>query len=230
MNYEYYYNTTPEFGQVRNNLVYTSLISNDRKTFVKWFHNDTGYHKGMNQVVDPDLMAIKWNREIKFLKTMSEHYPDHVPDILEIDDLNQKIYLKIDGHDFWQRHYDNRCTYEGVLSDWQDQMLEIIKAHKSLGLYKYSMHPSSYFLVDGKLKSINYFFTYSDDEPMISIEEHRSHISENRQKELEAKMKSLSIDWQTKVPFDKLQILCFESFRNNYPDEFIERAKSIFLD
>lgn len=230
MKLEYYYNIVPEIGRVRNNLVYTSLISDDKKTFVKWFHNDTEYHQGMNQVVDPDLMNQKWNREIDFLKIMVEHYPTHVPDILEIDYKNQKIYFKIDGVDFWQRHYDQECSYSQVLPDWEDQMIDIIKSHQQLKLWKYSMHPSSYFLIDGKLKSINYFFTYSNDEPMISIQEHRSHISEGRQKELESKMKSFGINWDTKVPFKDLQILCFESFRNNYPNEFIERAKSIFLN
>lgn len=230
MKYNYYYNFIPKFGAVRNNLVYTSLISEDKKTFVKWFHNDTEYHKGMNQVVDSELMISKWNREVKFLKIMADCYPEHVPNILEIDEKNQKIYLEIDGVDFWQKHYDQNCTYGEVLSDWQDQILDILRSHKNLGLWKYSMHPSSYFLVNDKLKSINYFFTYSGDEPMVSVEDHRSHISEERQKELETKMKMLGIDWQTKVPFDKLQILCFESFKNNYPDEFIERAKAIFLN
>lgn len=228
MKYTYYYNNVPEIGKVRNNLVYTSLISEDRKKFVQWYYNDTEYHEGMNQVVDPSLMTIKWNREVRFLELMGLHYPDLVP-VYEINEIEKKVYLKIDGPDFWECSGCSVENYDKVLPDWQEQMLEILRAHKNLRIWKYSLHPSSYFVVDGKLKSINYFFTYSDDEPMISVQEHRSHISEGRQKELESKMKFFGIDWNTKVPFKDLQILCFESFRNNYPDEFIERAKSIFL-
>jgi hypothetical protein len=230
MEFLYYYNITPEAGKVRNNLIYTSLISEDGKTFVKWFHNDSEYHMGMNQVVDPELMDIKWQREIKFSSIMAEKYPDLVPKILDVDHANKKIYLEIDGVDFWQRHYDDNCSYDQVLPDWRQQMIEIIEAHKSLDLWKYSMHPSSYFVVDGRLKSINYFFTYHSSEPMVTLAEHRSHISENRQKELVTKMESIGIDWDTPVPFVNLQILCFESFRSNYPDDFIEQAKNVFVN
>lgn len=228
MKYEYYYNTIPEAGKVRNNLVYTSLISEDQKVFVKWFHADSDYHMGMNEVVDNDLMEAKWLRELKYITLMRDRYPEHVPEILDIDYLQRKIYFQIDGVDFWQRHYDNNCTYEEVLPNWQDQMLDIIRSHNSLGLFKYSMHPSSYFIVNEKLKSINYFFAYHKDEPMITIEEHRSHISNERQKDLEIKLSELGLDWKTPTPFKDLQILCFESFRKNYSDEFIEKAKSIF--
>jgi len=230
MEFLYYYNITPEAGKVRNNLIYTSLISEDGKTFVKWFHNDSEYHMGMNQVVDPELMDIKWQREIKFSSIMAKKYPDLVPKILDVDHANKKIYLEIDGVDFWQRHYDDNCSYDQVLPDWRQQMIEIIEAHKSLDLWKYSMHPSSYFVVDGRLKSINYFFTYHSSEPMVTLAEHRSHISENRQKELVTKMESIGIDWDTPVPFVNLQILCFESFRSNYPDDFIEQAKNVFVN
>lgn len=226
---QYYYNTVPGIGQVRNNLVYTSLISDDDKTFVQWYYNDTEYHKGMNEVVDPALMDAKWNREIQFLHLMGTHYPDLVPKY-DIDILEKKIYLTVDGPDFWQRANCETKNYDDVLPDWQEQMLNIIQAHKDLGIWKYSMHPSSYFVVDGKLKSINYFFCYKDDEPMITIEEHRSHISKGRQQELEKKLHMLGLDWSTPTPFKDLQMLCFESFRNNYPDEFIERAKSIFTN
>ena len=102
MNYEYYYNNVPGKGPCRNNLIYTSLISEDKKTFVQWYHNDTEYHKGQNQVVDPEKMDEKWQRELKYLKLMHGAYPDLVPKILDIDEINRKIYLQVDGNDFWE--------------------------------------------------------------------------------------------------------------------------------
>ncbi|MEY4334708.1 MAG: hypothetical protein RLZZ196_3458, partial [Bacteroidota bacterium] len=68
MDYEYYYNNVPGVGLTRNNLIYTSLISTDKKVFVQWYHNDSEYHKGQNEIVDPDKMEEKWQREVKFLK------------------------------------------------------------------------------------------------------------------------------------------------------------------
>ena len=227
MNYEYYYNNVPGEGLSRNNLIYTSLVSTDKKVFVQWYHNDTEYHKGKNQVVDPELMELKWDREVKHLKLMHGAYNHLVPKILDIDYKTKKIYLAIDGIDFWNRANCTTENYNQVLPNWQDQMLEIIQAHHTLGLYKYSMHPSSYFLVDGRLKSINYFFCYHKDEGPISIADHSSHIYSTRQAEMRKHTDSLGISWTDPQPLTLLEELCWESFRTNYPTDFIEKAKCI---
>jgi hypothetical protein len=222
--FEYYYNNVPGKGLCRNNLIYTSLISKDKKTFVQWYHNDTDYHKGQNQVIDPDLMEEKWEREVKFLTVMNNSFPMHIPQILDIDYVQKKIYLNIDGSDFWEQAGCLTENYSKVLPNWEEQMLEIIQAHKSLNLYKYSMHPSSYFIVDGKLKSINYFFTYHYDEGSISIEKHQSHLSEDRKANLKQTVESLGMNWTAPAPLNQLEKLCWMSFRTNYPDNFVSRV------
>lgn len=227
MDFEYYYNNVPGVGPCRNNLIYTSLISTDKKTFVQWYYNDTEYHKGKNQVVDPTKMQEKWIREVNYLTHMRNNYPDIVPKISNIDLDNRKIYIEIDGPDFWEQSGCNQENYDKVLPDWQEQMLNIIRAHKSLGLHKYSMHPSSYFIVDGKLKSINYFFTYRNFEPYISIADVESHIYITRQDEMRKHLDSLGIKWDTPQPWEVMDQLCWASFSNNYPIEFIERVKCI---
>ena len=229
MNYQYYYNKMPGGENWRNNLIYTSLISEDQKVFVQWYYNDGEYHKGQNQVVKPELMEEKWHREVKYIKLMQKAYPDLVPKILDIDEKNRKLYLQIDGPDLWQRSLDNQSDFYSVIPDWDTQMSDIIKAHKQLGLHKYSMHPSSYFLVNGRLKSINYFFAYHYTEPNISIQDVESHIYSTRQDEMRKHLETLNIQWEEKQSWNTLDILCWESFRTNYPKEFIESAKKICL-
>ena len=95
MNYSYYYNNVPEYGLCRNNLIYTSLISEDQKTFVQWYHNDTEYHKGQNQVVDPAKMTDKWLREVNYLTQMRNKYPELVPTIRNIDLEKQKLFFNL---------------------------------------------------------------------------------------------------------------------------------------
>ena len=227
MEYEYYYNNVPGHGLCRNNLIYTSLISRDKKTFVQWYYNDTEYHKGQNQVVDPKLMEQKWLREVNYITQMRNRYPDLVPTIKNIDLENRKLYLEIDGPDFWEQADCDSNNFNKVLPDWQDQMLNIIQAHHSLGLYKYSMHPSSYFVVDGKLKSINYFFTYNKNEGPISIADHISHIYTTRQAEMKKYTDKKGISWTDPQSLNLLEELCWESFRTNYPAEFIEQVKEL---
>ena len=230
MNYSYYYNQVPGELPWRNNLIYTSLISDDKKTFVQWYVNDSEYHQGQNQVVDPALMEEKWLRELNFITQMRNRYPDLVPTITNIDLEKKKLYLEIDGVDLWQRSLDrNNCPFEEIVPDWQDQMLAILTAHRDLRIYKYSLHPSSYFVVNGKLKSINYFFTYRFNEPPITINSFLSHISENRRVELRKQSQAMGIDWNTPTSLKDIQLLAFESFSNNYPRDFIEKAKQLYV-
>lgn len=227
MQYEYYYNNVPGHGLCRNNLIYTSLMSADKKVFVQHYTTDGDYHKGQNQVVDPAKMKDKWLREINYITQMRNEYPDLVPRIINIDLEKQKLFLEVDGPDFWEMSECNSVNFDKVLPNWQEQMLDIIKAHKSLGLYKYSMHPSSYFVVNGKLKSINYFFTYAQHEGPISIADHASHIYSTRQEEMKKYVEDLGISWNEPHPLPLMEKLCWNSFRTNYPTEFIDRVLAI---
>ena len=227
MEYEYYYNNVPGHGMCRNNLIYTSLMSTDKKVFVQWYHNDSKYHSGQNQVVDPKLMTEKFHRELHFLHNMEHHNSSMVPKILEVNVPEQKIYLEVDGPDFWEQANCSSDNFDKVLPDWQEQMLAIIKAHHARGWYKYSMHPSSYFVVNGKLKSINYFFTYSSNEGPISIADHASHIYSTRQDEMKKYITDLGISWHDPHPLPLMEKLCWNSFRTNYPAEFIDRVLAV---
>jgi hypothetical protein len=217
--FEYYYN----LDSTRNNLIYTSLISKDKKTFCQWYHNDGIYHNGENEVVDPSLMDEKFKREIKYLNLMYQHYPNLIPKYT-VNIKERKIFLKIDGADFWNRSNCSIKNYCSILPNWQSQMIEIITAHKNLGIHKYSMHPSSYFIVDGRLKSINYFFTYHNSDLRISIKDVESHISNNRKNEMKKHLKSLNISWDEPQSWETMDKLCWNSFRTNYPEEFIIKA------
>ena len=225
MKYDYYYNNVPGQGPCRNNLIYTSLVNQEQTEFVQWYYNDTDYHKGQNQVIDPAKMEEKWLREVNYLTQMRNRYPELVPEIVKIDLNTRKLHLKIEGPDFWERAQCNVLNYDRVLPDWQEQMLTIIRAHKSMGLFKYSMHPSSYFVVGGKLKSINYFFTYRQDDSLISIKDVESHIYSTRQDEMRRHIQGLGIEWDQPQPFETLEQLCWASFSNNYPQDFVLRVK-----
>jgi hypothetical protein len=174
-------------------------------------------------------MEEKWLREVNYITQMRNVYPDLVPKILNIDFNQRKLYLEIDGPDFWQLAGPDVQDYDSVLPNWREQMLDIFKAHKALGIYKYSLHPSSYFVVNGRLKSINYFFCYRDHEPTISLRSVMSHISEDRQADLFPKMSAMGIDVDKPTPFKDIQLLAFESFKTNFPADFMDECKKLYV-
>lgn len=225
MSYKYYYNNVPNKGLCRNNLIYTSLINEDQTEFVQWYYNDTDYHKGQNEVVDITLMETKWQRELKMLSAVDQKYvPNWTHDLKE-----RKIYYKIQGPDFWEQSNCLKENYNKILPDWQDQMLEIFKMHLSKGIYKFSLHPSSYFIINGKLKNINYFFAYHKDEPKINVKDHLSHISQQRRQHLYPQMEAMGISLDEVQEWNDLQILCLESFSDQYPRSFIDKAKQLYI-
>jgi hypothetical protein len=226
--FEYYYNNVPDKGLCRNNLIYTSLINKNKTVFCQHYVNDADYHKGQNQVVDPNLMEEKWLREVNYITQMRNKYPALVPTIINIDLGQRKLFFKIQGVDFWQQTLDNNCSYDDILPNWREQMLDIFKAHRALGIYKYSLHPSSYFIVDGQLKSINYFFCYNSTSAPISLRSVMSHISEDRQADLFPKMLALGIDVDAPTPHEQIQQLAFESFKTNFSVDFMEQAKNVY--
>jgi len=228
-NFEYYYNNVPGEGKCRNNLIYTSLINNKQNKFIQWYYNDSEYHQGKNEVVDPELMESKWNREINNLMYIDrEGYGNYLPSF-EIDRDQKQIILDIQGPDFWEQSGCLTENFDKILPDWQEQMLEIFKMHKDLGIYKFSLHPSSYFIINNELKSINYFFAYHENEEKINVRSHLSHISSKRREKLFPQMEAMGIDLDEPQEWVPLQILCFESFSNNYSKDFINKAKALYV-
>ena len=172
-------------------------------------------------------MDEKFEREVKFLTLMGKEYPQHIPKF-SVDSENRKVYLEVDGPDMWELAGCQGTDYSQVLPDWDKQMLEILQAHKDLGLTKYSLHPSSYFIVNGKLKSMNYVFTYGADDANISLRSVMSHISEDRQADLFPKMAAMGIDIDKPTAHKEIQLLAFESFKTNFRDDVMELAKEIY--
>lgn len=226
----YYYNNVPDKGLVRNNLIYTSLINEDKTVFCKWYYNDTEYHHGKNKVTDPEVMENKWNREVKYLTFMSKNYPEFVPEVLDIDLVQRKIYLKIDGVDFWQQHYDRNVTFNDIVPDWEEQLIELFTIYKNNNFYKFSVHPSSYFVSNGRLKSINYFFCHSYDEEFITINQIKSHVSEERFDSAKPLLEKYSVfDFDQKIPLSTFNNIILDSFESNYPKGFIDKLRKVYI-
>lgn len=225
--FEYYYNHVPGVGLCRNNLVYTSKIDRQNKLFSVHYTYDQMYH--MNKCLSEDALEIRWQREIKFTKQMIKSFPEHVLEIKHINMDTREIIFNIKGDDFWQLANCNHENYNDVLPDWQEQIIKILKDYRRAGIWKYSLHPSSFFVVDGKLKNINHFFCYNDNEQHVAITEVLDHISDDRKDKLLKYLDAKNIQVTDSAPWGTYAQICLESFKSNYPTGFIERAKEIYV-
>jgi hypothetical protein len=55
-----------------------------------------------------------------------------------------------------------------------------------------------------------------------------SHISEERQADLFPKMEAAGINVDAPTEHQKIQLLAFDSFKTNFPNEVMEKAKAIY--
>lgn len=220
--FEYYYNTVPGKGLCRNNLVYTSKIDRQNNLFSVHYTVDQTYHK--NECLPQAVLNEKWRREFKYTLEAP-----HTLDVKELDSIKRRIIFNIQGDDFWQLANCNWRNFDKILPDWQEQMLTILQDYRNKGIWKYSLHPSSFFIVDGQLRTVNHFFCYSDDEPEVSIESVLDHISKDRQEKLFEYLDTHGIDPSKTFSFKFYGGVVLDNFNNDYPKEFIEAAKKIYL-
>jgi hypothetical protein len=76
---------------------------------------------------------------------------------------------------------------------------------------------------------MNYFFTYSDRDDEISVNDVLSHISTDRQADLIPKLAAAGMQLDVPQSFRDLQLLAFDSFKNNFDEDIMEEAKQIYV-
>jgi hypothetical protein len=220
-NWDLYWNVenTESF---RANLVYSAYRSPDKKHFCQWFIRDTRYHSNLeeNALWTEDLLEDRFQKELKYHAIATTVMP--TLDMVDVDVARRKIIYAWPGDDFLMQSY-YRGSREAVLPDWQNQWVELNEKMWSANITKLSLHPNSWTVRDGELVPFNWFYCYDTDTGIDSFSDMNIQISAGRKEDLYPILEKFGIEWNTKYSVKQLQIVAFNSFRKNYPDELIER-------
>ena len=221
--WNYHYNLEGK-EWIRQNLVYTPYISPDKKTMCMSFNRDPHYHvwPEENALWTNELLTDRFAREVTFHEIARKA---SIP-TLKIQDINvfkREIYIEWHGDDFLMQGLNNG-GYDKVLPNWQAQWLDRITEMWQAGIYKFSLHPNSWVAVDGVLTPYNWFFSFKKDEPKIKIRDLLIQISIERQDKLQLMLNHYNMDLDTPYDIRTVQLICFNSFRSNYPDSLIDQA------
>jgi hypothetical protein len=219
-NWNMYYNKDKD-GEIRANLVYTPLVSPDKKTLCMDFNRYPEYHQWPeeNALWTEELLTERFNREVKF-NSLASSFIATIP-IVDIDKKNRRIFLDWYGDDFYMQGFNNG-GYDNVLPNWKEQWIDSIRIMQKNNVFKISLHPNSWVVKDQKLIPFNWFFTYELNEPALTIRSLLIQISPSRQEKLEEILSQSGIDIDTKYNVDFLQKIAFYSFRSNYPKDLID--------
>ena len=208
----------------RANLVYTPYISPDKKTMCMSFNRDKLYHmdKEENLLWTTELLQDRFDRELKFYNLATE---SDIPtlQLLDVDTTSRQIFFEWHGADFYTQGIEGN-GYDNILPDWKVQWLARISEMWAAGIYKFSMHPNSWVALNGKLVPFNWFFSFTKDEPHITIRDFLIQISLGRLEKLELVLNSFGMNLDTPYDVKTLQQVCFHSFKANYPEPLIDQV------
>jgi len=186
-------------------------------------YNFTEHNNYCNKVLKTDTCEFFFQREIEALERFESF--GWCPKLIDVEYNNRKIYIEFSNNLI--NHVMQKNTQS--MHYYKKSAITVIKAHKQLGIYKYSLHPSSYFVVNNQLKSINYFFCYNFNEQDLELQEVFSHISDERLKKLYPLMDTLEIDPYQKTSLAKIQELAFETFKSDFPSSTMDTAKKLYV-
>jgi hypothetical protein len=220
-NWNLYWNV--ENGQtIRGNLVYSAYISPDSKQYCQKFQRDIRYHPFVEENAQwtDELLEDRFRKELKYHARASHYMP--VLEIVDVDEQNRSIVYNWPSDDFLMQGI-HAGSYEAVLPDWKEQWIARIKEMRQANIVKLSLHPNSWTVNDGVLVPMNWFYCYDADTGTDSFTNMNIQISTGRRENLYPILEKYGIDFDTEYLATRLQIVAFNSFRKNYPDDLIDR-------
>jgi hypothetical protein len=166
-NHYHKFSETGKLGMAQT--TYEPLINPEGTVFCANYNLHTSYHQSMGERPLYDQEVINWffNNDIKNL----EHFAgkDYAPEVLEIDYVNKRIFIK------W---YGNSCNHIVYTDsnwplDWLEQLKDVMLDQINEGYYKLTMYSHCHYVTDqGQLKAIDWYGCVPIEHPLI----HRKYM------------------------------------------------------
>lgn len=145
---------------------YEPLISSDGKTFCKNYSwpNEYQYLETKDRpLYTKEVVDWFFANELLWIQYFKDK--TYAPEILEIDLINKKIYLK------WYNESCNQIIYSGKdwpQEQWRQQIKEIILDQYKDNVYKLTMYPHCHYIDnDGQMRAIDWYGCVPVDNPYI---------------------------------------------------------------
>jgi hypothetical protein len=141
---------------------YEPLISSDRKTFCANYDWQNKYQRmyESRDLYTADVCEWFFQNEIYHLSKFKTK--SYVPNILDIDHKNKKIFFEWHGYTF------NEMLHKGEPVEWQEQLKYIMLDLHNAGTYKLTMYPHCHFLdSNGVMKTIDWYGCVPINHPLI---------------------------------------------------------------
>lgn len=162
--WNYYHKISANGIRGMSQTTYEPLINPEGNVFCANFTLNSEYHKDMEPRPLYTQEVVNWffDNEVKNLEQISNK--SYCPDVLDIDFLNKKIFVK------WYKHSCNEIVYSGNPwpKQWLKQFREIMIDLVNEGYYKLTMYSHCHYITDhGVMKSIDWYGCLPKNKPLV---------------------------------------------------------------
>jgi hypothetical protein len=163
---------------------YEPLVSPDGKTFCKNYNfpNKYQYIETKDRpLYTKEVVDWFWSNELMWI----EYFKDkpYAPEVLEIDLINKRIFLRWYGESCNQTIYSEKLWPQ---EQWRKQIRDIIVDQYNEGVYKLTMYPHCHYISsDGNMRAIDWYGCVAIKSPYVEEKYMQGIIHETAQFRLE---------------------------------------------
>ncbi len=163
--WRYYYKIDPEYNsRVGNNMLYTPTI-NGVEMCMHYDHTSEYQKASTRTDFTEELLGFFFERELEHLTKFQSY--SWAPKLLHSDINERKIHIEFPGETLNDILYTGRILINEV-PNYEEQIYNIIKDIYDAGYYKMSLYPHCFFVVDGKIKTFDFYACVSRSDPYLS--------------------------------------------------------------
>lgn len=141
-NWKYFYKMHDNH-YTTTNVLYTPLVDASGTIMCMDWNVKSSYHEE-NKNRSDELIDFFFQREVKYLSLVEGN--NWVPTILHIDLNKKRIFLEWNQKTLNTILFVEKKNLNEVCPTWKDQIFNILKDLKYLGLYKLALYPHCFFL------------------------------------------------------------------------------------
>lgn len=165
-NWNYYFKLDHDGSDCMAQQTYEPLINPEGNVFCKNYNIDNSYQ--YLEISDRPLYtkeAVDWFflNELTYLEYFKDH--PYAPEVIDIDYVEQKIFLR------WYGRSCNQMIYSGESwpeADWREQIKNIVVDQYDQGVYKLTMYPHCHYIDNhGQMRAIDWYGCVPIDEPFV---------------------------------------------------------------
>lgn len=150
---------------VETNMLYTPLISPDRKILCMWY-DETNEYQRYNKTLTKELTNFFFDLELKNLKHFQKY--DWAPRIIQEDIPNKKIFVEFNNETINYAVVSPNRDLNSECPNWKEQIFNILKDINNDGYYKMALYPHCFFISEeGKVKTIDFYSCLPKDDCKI---------------------------------------------------------------